>query len=63
MIVKLAGMKRLSALSGLETSQVLNTRPTGGYQLSIPGLLPVSSIILDWWRRISDKTLFYRKTH
>jgi hypothetical protein len=40
MIVELTGMKRWLAFSGLETSQIPNTRPTGGYQLSPRGYYP-----------------------
>ncbi len=40
MIVELTGMKRWLAFSGLETSQIPNTRPTGGYQLSPRGSDP-----------------------
>jgi hypothetical protein len=40
MIVELTGMKRWLAFSGLETSQIPNTRPTGGYQLSPRGSYP-----------------------
>jgi len=47
MIVELTGMKSWLAFPRLETGQVPNTRPTGDYQLSPPGLLPVFPIISD----------------